>query len=167
MQKNLYSNRQWSGAAVFAGVLLFAVSAPAFASTEGQEELNAPDVRNVQRRVASDEVVLNGRTVLRVPVGSGGLSAAERTEVIRERLEEIAARFDAGAASVTVTQSGADTFVVAVGGDAVATVEPRLARASGAANAEVLAEGFADALRKTLPLGRARQVAMARAGGAH
>lgn len=162
MQKNLYSNRQWSGAALLASILLFAVSTPVFASTESQEELNAPDVRSVQRRVASDEIVLNGRTVLRVPVGTGGLSAAERADIIRERLEEIAARFVADARSVTVTQSGADTFVVAVGGESVATVEPRLARASGAASAEILAERFADALRKTLPWGGSRQVAMAK-----
>lgn len=131
--------------------VLTAVTVPALADGNDAEELNAPDVRGIQRKVAPNEVVLNGKTVFVVPVGNGTLSAAERADVIRERLEEIAAHYVVGAGAVTVTPSGADTFVVAVAGEPIATVEPRLARAAGASDSESLAQNWASAIRETLP----------------
>jgi hypothetical protein len=108
-------------------------------------------VRGIQRKVASNEVAINGKTLFAVPVGNGDLSATERADIIRERLEEIAAHYVVGAGAVTVTPSGPDTFVVAVGGETVATVEPRLARAVGAADTETLAKNWASVIRETLP----------------
>ena len=77
------------------------------------------------------------------------MTAAERADVIRERLEDIAVHYtDANA--VTVAQVGEDTFVVAVAGQSVATVEPRLAAAAGADSAQTLAQSWANSLRNSL-----------------
>ena len=121
------------------------------AETNDAAELAAPDVRGVQRKVAPNEVAFNGKTLFVVPTGTGRLSAAERAAIIRDRLEEVAAHYAGGPDAVSVTQTGSDTFVVAVAGDPVATVEPRLARTSGAPNAEALAEIWAESLRHALP----------------
>lgn len=139
---------------ILCGVLatvLTGMALPAFADGNDAEELNAPDVRGIQRKIAPNEVAINGKTVFVVPVGNGTLSAAERADVIRERLEEIAAHYVVGSGAVTVTPSGPDTFVVAVAGEPEATVEPRLARAAGASDTEALAQNWASAIRESLP----------------
>lgn len=132
-------------------VILAGMVVPVFADTDDREELNASDVRGIQRKIAPNEVAINGKTVFVVPVGNGNLSAADRADVIRERLEEVAAHYVVGAGAVTVTPSGIDTFVVAVAGEPIATVEPRLARAAGASDTEALAQNWASAIRETLP----------------
>ena len=139
------------------------MAVPSFADGNDAAELNAPDVQGIQRKVAPNEVAVNGKTLFSVPVGNGTLSASERADIIRERLEEIAAHYVAGSGAVTVTPSGADTFVVAVGGEPVATVEPRLARAAGAPNTKTLAQDWASAIRETLP----RVQTVARVAKAH
>lgn len=131
--------------------ILLGMAVPSFADVNEAAELSAPDVRGMQRKLAPTEVAINGKTLFEVPVGSGDLSAAQRADIIRERLEEIAAHYVVGSGAVTVTPSGVDTFVVAVGGEPVATVEPRLARASGARDTETLAKNWASAIRETLP----------------
>ena len=156
----MHVNYQTKGAILFAAITLLGCAAPVWASTDSEAELTASDVRGIQRKIAPNEITLNGRTIFRVPVGSGALSASERAAVIRERLEEIATHFVIGSDSVTVTQNDADTFVVAVGGETVASIEPRLARASGATSAETLALHFANVLRQTLSQTGARQVAL-------
>ncbi|MBC7806047.1 MAG: hypothetical protein H7145_07835 [Akkermansiaceae bacterium] len=133
------------------------------ADTDDTAELAAPDVRGVQRKIAPNEVAINGKTLFTVPVGNGALSAPERADIIRERLEEIAAHYLAGSGAVTVTPSGVDTFVVAVAGEPIATVEPRLARAVGAPDTETLARNWATAIRQNLPKARiTAQVAKAK-----
>lgn len=141
-------HKRYTWGTVFAATL-FAVL-PTFAHTSDAQELNAPDVRGSQRKVAANEVTLNGKTLFVVPVGTGNLSAAERADIIRERLEEIAAHYVVADNAVTVVQSGNDTFVVAVAGETVATVEPSLARAAGAKNAATLAQAWADSVRVSL-----------------
>ncbi|MBC8135579.1 MAG: hypothetical protein H8F28_06815 [Fibrella sp.] len=137
--------------------ILIGTALPSVADTNDAAELSAPDVRGIQRKIAPNEVAINGKTLFMVPVGTGTLSATERADIIRERLEEIAAHYVVGSGAVTVTPSGMDTFVVAVGGEPVATVEPRLARAAGTSDTEKLAQNWASAIRETLP--RMRPVA--------
>lgn len=136
-------------ATILAALLMAGITLPAFAGTNDAQELSAPDVVGRQRRVASNEVTLNGKTLFVVPVGSGSLTAADRADIIRERLEDIAAHY-VGNSAVTVTQAGEDTFVVAVAGESVATVEPRLAQAAGADSAKALAQTWARSVRESL-----------------
>jgi len=149
----------------FSGIVAMACAVaavmPVWAASDDKAELSAPDVKGTQRRVAPNEVTLGGKTLFTVPIGSGDMTAAERADVIRDRLEDIAAHYVVGSETVTVTQVGADTFLLAVGGESVATVEPRLARAAGANDTEALAQNWADSLREALPKARvARQVAV-------
>ena len=140
--------------------LLMSSIAPVFASVNDKDELSAPDVRGIQRRVAPNEVTLNGKTLFLVPCGAGGLSAAERAEVIRERLDDITTHFVIGAGSVAVSEVEPDTFAIRVDGQLLATVEPAMARAVGDADAVILADRWAERVRETLPM--ARQVAVRR-----
>lgn len=137
--------------------ILVGMAMPVVADVNEAAELAASDVRGIQRKIAPNEVAINGRTLFVVPVGTGNLSATERADIIRERLEEIVAHYVIGSGAVTVTPSGVDTFVVAVAGEAVATVEPRLARAAGVSDTKALAQDWASAIRETLP--RTRPVA--------
>jgi len=136
-------------------------SVPAHASDNDKAELAASDVRGIQRKIAPNEVTLAGKTLFRVPTGAGGLSAAERADVIRERLEDIATHYIVGAGQVTVTESKPDTFVIAIAGESLATVEPTTAKAAGAKDAATLADTWADKVRENLPTIRmARQIAV-------
>ncbi len=146
--------KQMTHCLLAAAVILIGAAVPTFADTDDAAELSAPDVRDIQRRIAPNEVVLNGKTLFAIPVGTGNLSAPERADIIRERLEEIATHYVVGSSAVTVTASGTDTFVVAVGGQPVATVEPRLARAVGMSDTEALAQNWASAIRESLPCPR-------------
>ncbi|MBC8140164.1 MAG: hypothetical protein H7Y38_01845 [Armatimonadetes bacterium] len=134
---------------ILAALLMAGATFPAFADDNYAAEMSAPDVIGIQRKVAPNEVTLNGKTLFVVPVGSGTLSAADRADIIRERLEDIAAHYVASNA-VTVSQGGEDTFVVAVAGESVATVEPRLAEAAGADSAKALALVWAKSVRESL-----------------
>lgn len=152
--------QQGIAAVLAAGSMVLAL-APAFGSPPEDEELSAPDVRGIQRRVAPNEVTLAGKSLFRVPNGVGGLTAAERADVIRQRLEDIAAHYVVGAGTVDVAQTGADTFVIQVAGESLATVETTTAKAAGYGDAETLASVWADRVRETLPEARrTRQVAV-------
>lgn len=133
------------------------------ATTPEKDELNAPDVKGIQRRVAPNEVVVGGQSIFRVPTGAGGLSAAERADIISDRLEDVMAHYVVGAGSVQIKETAPDMFVIAISGEPLVTVEAQTAKAAGADNAESLATTWAERLRTALPALRAtRQVASAR-----
>lgn len=96
------------------------------------------------------EVLIGDRVVIRVRTGAGGLSAAERAELMARRLKELVDR-GAGPSDVTTSSLGGEA-VVLVKGELVATADRFHADVNGTTPRR-LAESWASNIRQALQEG--------------